>query len=691
MNKIRRLAAALALAWPALSVQASGGEAAPTAVSVPKVQPEPAALAGYLHGHLGVLWPSYDRTFLMMAYRQTMGHAAMTPAETASWLQPDTSVSPGADWLAARSETGAAAPAAAPDGGQRAVGAFNYAGNCQPDAFHLAAATLRARRQAHAAQSAALKDWIAGQDAVFAACDKPDAAAPHDVPAGAPAWLRQDRAYQQAASLFYRNQGDEAAKAFEAIAADAASPWHEWASYLLARLWWRETFEQPADYRQFASQSANWRAAPMPARLSALAAGAHDGPVREAAAGLLRTLQSRIDPIGLRRELWQRIDAAQPPADLADWVADERFSWALLKDEDVQDDWLYLTRSVGRSDAPGRRAADPAATWTPHPAPAWLATTLMAARPDTPGLDAVVAASRKLSADDPIYLHCAWQRARLALERHDFADARRELAAVRPRLAGEAMGTRQAFDQLEMLVAPSLQALAGHVARLPLALESVDDDIQAINEPVAQPAKPFIDDETLAWLAAHLDNDELLAIARDARLPQPLRVQLASGAWLRAALLAQAELEAAALQLLGSLDAYRDAAGAATLPERRFRMARHLLMNELSSAGFDSRRTDTQLAPAWQGPPAFHDEAATARLAQVLDGIHKSNNTTWMGQAMLPWLGAHRSAEGPALLERLVYASRYGQGDTATSRAAFLLLHKQYPNSPEAQRTRYYF
>jgi TolA-binding protein len=67
------------------------------------------------------------------------------------------------------------------------------------------------------------------------------------------------------------------------------------------------------------------------------------------------------------------------------------------------------------------------------------------------------------------------------------------------------------------------------------------------------------------------------------------------------------------------------------------------------------------------------------------------NQTTWLGEAMLPWLRTHKSAEGPALLVKLVYASRHGEPDTATSRAAFQLLHQQYPTSPEAQRTRYYF
>ncbi len=45
----------------------------------------------------------------------------------------------------------------------------------------------------------------------------------------------------------------------------------------------------------------------------------------------------------------------------------------------------------------------------------------------------------------------------------------------------------------------------------------------------------------------------------------------------------------------------------------------------------------------------------------------------------------------PALREKVIYGSRDGQSDPKTSREAFHFLHAQYPNRPEAQRTRYCF
>src|SRR5262249_39790490 len=51
-----------------------------------------------------------------------------------------------------------------------------------------------------------------------------------------PAEIRADRAYQIAAAHFYASDLDAAQTAFEAIAQDASSPYHELAEYLIARV-----------------------------------------------------------------------------------------------------------------------------------------------------------------------------------------------------------------------------------------------------------------------------------------------------------------------------------------------------------------------------------------------------------------------------------------------------------------------
>ncbi len=98
-------------------------------------------------------------------------------------------------------------------------------------AFAFAASTWQDRKAAHAAESTSLADWIHGQDAVFANCNGSGDKMPADVPPNAPEWLKQDRAYQQAAAKFYQTDYDGAITRLNAIAADTSSPWH-----LIARL-----------------------------------------------------------------------------------------------------------------------------------------------------------------------------------------------------------------------------------------------------------------------------------------------------------------------------------------------------------------------------------------------------------------------------------------------------------------------
>ncbi|MET3393300.1 TolA-binding protein [Variovorax sp. 1140] len=106
------------------------------------------------------------------------------------------------------------------------------------DAFRNATKTL-AQRMTRAAgdKSAApfVLHWLKAQDAVFDTCDKEPDAMP-ELPAGAPAWLQADHAYQLAARHFYAGDLDDADEAFAAIAADKASPWRDLAAYMRLRV-----------------------------------------------------------------------------------------------------------------------------------------------------------------------------------------------------------------------------------------------------------------------------------------------------------------------------------------------------------------------------------------------------------------------------------------------------------------------
>ena len=738
---VRRLAwvgwACIALLASPWALASGGGGGWVESVSTPRVRPEPDAIKGYLDGHLGILWPSYDRAFLMMAYRRALGLQPLSAADTARLLStkdgaeaivggPDFGIDAIAAWKNARKALDLPEPAYPLSSGWRDQGNYSSTANCLPAAFTMAAKTLADRLRDHGADAAgreAVRQWVAGQDSVFSACDagvgQKHLVDPPDLPESAPRWLRRDRAYQAAARLLYLDQLDEAATAFDAIAADAGSPWREWAAYLAVRCWRRQSFKAPEDYQRFKTEVPVLAQHPMVVRLRRLQASAKDAAVRQAAEGLIESLATRYAPKEAHASLWRRMGAGEPVADIAAWVADERWLWAFLKPGDLRDDWLYATRSqAADDDGAATGTGDPpplagmAGRWRQHQddaklGPLWLASALMSATPETAGLDDLLRASQAAVPGEPLYIHFAWHRARLAIARRDLPAAREELERSRPALPGESLGTRQAFDQLEMILAPSLDALAGHLVRRAVASEGYDYDAgwHSSTADPSDPAAPpsLLDADTRQWMVTHLDGQELLSLARDERLPATVRTAIAGEAWRRGALLSDAAVELPAARAWAALAGEKEVVAAASPEELRFLMARLLLLQKVPRLrGGEWGMVALGYAPPpsqppkstrhWDIAPAFHDEPATVRQGQEAARLGASNETTWMGQQLLPWMRDHpRFAEGPAILEKLVYASRYGMRDTATSRQAFRLLHLQYPNSAEAVRTRYFY
>ncbi|WP_157773682.1 hypothetical protein [Variovorax atrisoli] len=115
------------------------------------------------------------------------------------------------------------------------------------DAFRNATKTLAQRMTRAAGDKSAVPfvlHWIKTQDAVFDTCDKEPGAMP-ELPAGAPAWLQADHAYQLAARHFYAGDLDDADEAFAAIAADKASPWRDLAAYMRLRVLARQNPGDP--------------------------------------------------------------------------------------------------------------------------------------------------------------------------------------------------------------------------------------------------------------------------------------------------------------------------------------------------------------------------------------------------------------------------------------------------------------
>ena len=118
--------------------------------------------------------------------------------------------------------------------------------NCPDDAFRTATNTLKGLTEKYGQGSVPVKSWLDAQDLVFCHCGdpgyqpktyepKPEPAFPEPLKDNQDPLLVADRNYQIAASHFYGQQFDKAYDEFSAIAKDSNSPWSGIAPYLAAR------------------------------------------------------------------------------------------------------------------------------------------------------------------------------------------------------------------------------------------------------------------------------------------------------------------------------------------------------------------------------------------------------------------------------------------------------------------------
>jgi hypothetical protein len=115
---------------------------------------------------------------------------------------------------------------------------YNYFTNCLPDAFNNATKTLESRLAKYG-NNENLKEWLKGQDTVFANCAGANSL-PEALPETFPEWLQKDREYQIAAAQFYTGDFATAREKFEKIEKDENSVWKSAAKFVAARTYIRQ-------------------------------------------------------------------------------------------------------------------------------------------------------------------------------------------------------------------------------------------------------------------------------------------------------------------------------------------------------------------------------------------------------------------------------------------------------------------
>jgi len=312
-------------------------------------------LAQFAGGRIGVVQPSYARSYLYTAYRYLSGFD-FSPTEQQALVelwQNRIELNDGASpyewsrgWLEARKKVPGVAERGDVDvyRAREKPNEFESYVNCNKESFETAVKVLADRAAEYRDDSAALTRWVSAQDQVFTNCNSGNSI-PDPLPADARRLERKDRDYQIAAAYFYSANFDEAKKRFEEIAADKDSPWHFVTSYMVARTLIRKASLGAAEQKQESLRAAESQLTKILADKSF--AYHHASAMRlanlvrlrlhpeERVHELARVLTARKQNDNLKQDLWDyttlldqylEADDPNPPAflkddDLSDWLA----------------------------------------------------------------------------------------------------------------------------------------------------------------------------------------------------------------------------------------------------------------------------------------------------------------------------------------------------------------------------------
>ena len=566
-------------------------------------------LENYARGNLGVLQPTYARSYLLAAYRHING-AGLNQQQQSEMLAlwrarlDFTWKDDGEDWtekwLAARkSVAGVGEPPSAIEvyRSTNQPDAYDTYLNCHEDAFKNAATTLQDRINKYGANSVEIKDWVRAQDQVFANCSAGETIPPPAAGDAAPL-VRADRAYQIAAAYFYAARYDDAEKTFSEIARDQSSPWRVGASYLAARALLRKgSFSEGEPRKEALSQAEG--------KLNEALTDASLAAIHKDARRLLNLVRLRLHPekqLSLLAETTLRNDPGENFRQevwdytllldkfVGDSTPDETNKFSEIPDirKDDLTDWL-LTFQYRDADAFDHALQQ----WQKTSSMVWLVAAISKMSGTHPQLSPVLEAAAKVRRESPAYATVTFHSVRLMLEAGREADARRALDAVLvPDKASLPVSTVNQLTGQRMRLARNLDEFLRDAQRTPVAFSYNFDgrELPEDSNDLAKDAemKPFLDGRKLfdADAAVLLNNRMPIALLKEAAsnktLPDHLRRDVALATWVRAELIrdraTSREIAPVLQSLAPELKSHIDASLNAATPEAQHFSALYALL-----------------------------------------------------------------------------------------------------------------
>ncbi|MEP7363472.1 MAG: hypothetical protein ABI972_09475 [Acidobacteriota bacterium] len=513
----------------------------------------------FINGNLGVIQPTWARSYLVLSYRYLSGVGLDTAErdqardyykdrQTQWWDRT------GTDWVDRWRIARARVPGIAhPEIPLTTEGKYSFEPatnsfelNCAEDAYRNAVYTLEDRARRFGISSPAVREWTSGQNAVFANCSEPGKAMPTSVAAGLPTIIQADRAYQIAAAHFYSGHTDEARRRFTEIARDPHSPWATISHYLVLRTIVRTG--QPDASLEPAAEAI--LADPKLVAIHSITVNLIDRHAVEQDDleyfhRLGRLLARRAQGNGLRDSLWNYTqlydhfiaDTDPNPVyeyDLPKKAADP----APFTDNDLS---LWVFHFQRSTPASGRIALE---RWQKtHSAP-WLIAALTYATPAT-ATPELLEAARAVPANSPAYFTAAYHYNRLLIESKDKQSARAGLDALLAITALDASSASR-FRDLRLLASPNLPDFLRFAVRSPLMITTTDDaaetplpDDDWYKEFVGKYSKSEVrvSPDAARAVNGRLSQRQFTEAALDPALPAPVQREFLMTAFTRAVLL----------------------------------------------------------------------------------------------------------------------------------------------------------
>ena len=690
----------------------------------------------YVGGDLGIVKPGFRHAYLFFAYRHLAG-IGFTDQAKAEYqpkiVQANNRVRPERGIDLWESALGGARISRKRDWrfDRRKVPGeeWQYFLNCPDHAFRTAAATLEQRAEQFGPGSEEVKAWVQAQDIVFSNCQNGEDIPPQ-ASADLPPVIRADRAYQIAAAHFYAGHFAEAAARFQAIGHDNDSPWRPWGTYLAARSWIRQaTLETP---RNHIGDESFAKAVEL---LDAVLDDPDQAERHASAEGLQGFVAARLRPTERMGELASLLLQPNPETPINPLWYDYHYLLDRGYGSGLEDD---LTRWIRTFPASGKDALDRSlAHWKRTGDLPWLLAVLTKINSDHPDLNEVLKAAAAVPETSPGRLTAGYYRFLLLADLGRVQELRDELDKLLDTTLPAV--SRNQFLALRMPLARGFEEFLRFAPRA-----STGEWYSGRN-----PKAPMLlDHDSLRVFNAGLPLTLLEQAAQSELLPEPIRKEIAIAAWARAGLIDEPEIQRRLTPLVRehwpTAAADLDALAAADPAERKraflYTVLRHPgirpalrvstvrrtpieqidglrdnwwcgmgeTLNSLRSnrehqmlAEHRRRNPNAQPTPGTQADrtvegPAFlsaTDRAEAERQIQELKTIETGPNH--LSAQAIQW--AREAPEDPRVPEALHHAvrtTRFGCVDEATtdfSKAAFQLLHRRYPKSEWAKKTKYWF